>query len=122
MRYKEKSSKVAIKSNWKTQEMPKQNDTFILERVFSVEQMKNLSKGYIPSSMDEKWFLYMENNTLFIHRSWTGFCIYKIEISPDNRHKVIVNRNPMQHTCTNIDKDKDILNRILDYYSGKIRF
>lgn len=31
--------------------------------------------------MEDKWFSYMDENTLYAHRSWTGYCIYIIEIN-----------------------------------------
>jgi hypothetical protein len=29
--------------------------------------------------MDQKWFIYMEDDTLWFHRSWTGLCIYEVK-------------------------------------------
>lgn len=31
--------------------------------------------------MEDKWFSYMDENTLYAHCSWTGYCIYIIEIN-----------------------------------------
>lgn len=104
--------------NWKTIDMPRQNDTFILERTFTLKQMNILRKGNNPRSMDDKWFFYMESNTLYAHRSWTGYCIYKIDFSQDNQHKVIVNRDPKQYKRTNINEDREILNKLLDCWLG----
>ncbi|MGH3382548.1 MAG: hypothetical protein ACRDP6_48255 [Actinoallomurus sp.] len=28
--------------------------------------------------MDEKWEIFAEGNTLFMHRSWTGYGIYEV--------------------------------------------
>ena len=33
--------------------------------------------------MEDKWFSYMDGNTLYAHRSWTGYCIYIIEINEE---------------------------------------
>ena len=81
--------------------------------------MTALRRGNIPQAMEDKWFWYMEGNTLFVHRSWTGACIYRIDFSSDNRHKVTVNRDPEQYTCTSIDEDKKSLNHLLDGWSRK---
>lgn len=108
----------AVKGDWKTSEMPAKHDTFILDRSFTPEQMKALRKGNIPQEMEDKWFWYMEGDTLFAHRSWTGFCIYRIAFSPDNHHRVTVNRDPEQYGCTNVDEDRNSLNKLLNWWSG----
>lgn len=105
--------------NWKTIDMPEQNDTFILERSFTPKQMNILRKGNKPKSMDDKWFWYMENNTFYVHRSWTGYCIYKIDFSQDNHHKVTINRDPRQYKRININEDKELLNKLLNYWLSK---
>ncbi len=108
----------AVKSDWETLEMPAQHDTFTLVRSFTAEQMNALRKGNIPQAMEDKWFWYMEGDTLFAHRSWTGVCIYRIDFSPDNHHQVTVNRNPEQYKCTSVDEDRDSLNKLLNWWSG----
>ena len=110
---------VAGKNDWRNYDMPAQNDSFILERSFTPEQMEILRKGNIPKQMEDKWFWYMEGNTLFAHRSWTGFCIYKIEFSPDNHHKVTVNRDYEQYKCTSIEHDRESLNKLLNWWTAE---
>jgi ribA/ribD-fused uncharacterized protein len=107
----------AVKSDWQTSEMPSKHDHFTLDRSFTPEQMKALRKGNIPQEMEDKWFWYMEGDTLFAHRSWTGFCIYRIDFSPNNHHKVTVNRDPEQYECTSVDEDRDKLNKLLKWWT-----
>ena len=109
--------KIAEKGDWKTCEMPKQHDTFVLERSFTDSQMKALRHGNIPQEMEDKWFWYMEGDTLYAHRSWTGHCIYIVEFKPDGRHLVTVNRDPEQYKCTDIETDIASVNRLLDWWS-----
>ena len=86
--------KIADKNDWNTYDMPMTCDTFILNRSFTANQMKALRKGNIPQEMEDKWFWYIEGSTLFAYLSWTGYCIYRIDFSQDNNHKVTVNRDP----------------------------
>ena len=58
----------------------------------------------------------MEKSTLWAHRSWTGFCLYKIDFKGDNNHVVTVNRNPEQYKCTSIEEDIESLNKLLDWW------
>ena len=108
--------KIAEKSDWQTYDMPKQHDTFNLNREFTESQMEILRRGHIPQQMEDKWFWYMEGNTLYAHRSWTGFCIYRIDFGTDNNHLVTVNRNPDQYKGTSIDEDFVSLMKLLNWW------
>ena len=44
--------------------------------------MDRIRLGYIPSIMDEKWFIFMEGDRLFAHRSWTGLGVYEATFAP----------------------------------------
>jgi 8-oxo-dGTP diphosphatase len=109
--------KIAEKMDWKTFDMPDQQAAFILQRSFSDRQMQALRKGNIPKEMEDKWFWYMEGNTLYAHRSWTGFCIYIISFSEDGNHTVTVNRELSQYKETIIEKDEKLINNLLDWWS-----
>lgn len=113
----EDNKRIAHKEDWHTEPMPELHDTFILNRSFNDEEMNGLRLGNIPKEMEDKWFYYMEGNTLFAHRSWTGFCIYIIEFTQDNNHVVTVNRDPEQYRCTSNKEDKETLNILLDYWT-----
>lgn len=109
--------RAACRSDWKTVPMPEQHETFVLSRVFSDEEMEALRGGNIPQAMEDKWFWYMEGSTLWAHRSWTGYCIYRIDFKAGNQHVVTVNRNPEQYACTDLSEDIASLNKLLDLWS-----
>lgn len=98
------------KSDWKTLEMPQENEEFILEGSLSNEDIELIKEGFLPKEMEDKWFMYYEDDKLFIHRSWTGYCIYIVDTSEMSKLKVIVNRNPEQHKETDVEKDKIMVN------------
>ena len=81
--------KIATKDDWNIKEMPEKRDIFTLEREFTEEQIVALRRGNIPQEMEDKWFWYMEGDTLYAHRSWTGICVYTVEFAiqenPDSR-------------------------------------
>ena len=108
----------AKKGDWNTFDMPAQNETFTLQRSFTVGQMDTLQIGSIPEKMEGEWFWYMEGNTLYAHKSRTGFCIYVVDFSPDGNNKVTVNRDPSQYTCISIDTDRKILSEMLNCWAG----
>lgn len=110
--------KIAKKNDWKTFPMPAQKDTFLLSRHFSKQELSALQCGHIPEAMEDKWFWYMEGNTLFAHRSWTGYCIYILELNEQTGiHKVTVNRDPEQYQEKQIKEDENRLNELLNWWT-----
>lgn len=49
------------------------------EKSYSNSDAKILKKGIRAISMDEKWDIIFDRNTLSFYRSWTGRGIFKIE-------------------------------------------
>ena len=113
----ENNLSAARRGDWKTEPMPEQHETFVLTRSFSDAEMDALRWGNIPQAMEDKWFWYMERSTLWAHRSWTGYCIFRIDFQEDDHHVVTVNRDPEQYTCTSIDEDIEFLNKLLDWWT-----
>ncbi len=68
--------KIATKDMWKTTPMtiPKKLDISIW---LNDKQCKKLKLGLIPKEMEDKWFVYIDNEHLHMHRSWTGYEIFK---------------------------------------------
>lgn len=68
--------KKAEPGDWKTKPMPPRREPFPLE-------------------MEDKWFRYFADGVFYIFRSWTGFCIYEIPVSPEGKIRGgTVNRDP----------------------------
>ena len=109
--------KIADRNDWTTQNMPEQHAAFILRRPIPPEQMAILRRGHIPMEMEDKWFWYMEGDTLYAHRSWTGMCVYRVDFQPDGDHIVAVNRDPQQYRCDSTEEDAHRLNDLLDWWT-----
>lgn len=107
------------KEDWKRCELPAQTEQFILERALTAEELRLIRQGLLPLEMEDKWFIYCEGDILFIHRSWTGHCIYRVALSQGGALKVAVNRDPAQYRETDIECDKIQLNILLNRLTGK---
>ena len=112
-----KTIHIAQRDDWKNEPMPEEHETFVLNRSFSDEEMAALHCGNVPQAMEDKWFWYMEDSTLWAHRSWTGYCIYQIDFKEDDNHIVTVNREPEQYACTSIEEDIESLSKLLDWWT-----
>ncbi len=45
---------------------------------FSEQECEGIRRGLIPVEMEDRWFIFWEGDSLFVHRSWTGFCVYRV--------------------------------------------
>ena len=50
---------------------------------FSADEFERLKLGLIPRAMEDKWFIYFAESTLFLHRSWTGMGVFKVSLSQE---------------------------------------
>lgn len=99
----------AKKSEWKTVEMPEQHVTLPLDFTLTAGEAARVRLGFIPAEMEDKWFAYFDENTLYQHRSWTGFCIDQVHFVPDGAGlratHAEVNRDRGQYGNTNDAED-----------------
>lgn len=90
------------KSDWNIKPMPAENVSLSVNYTFTPGEMEKIKKGVLPLQMEDKWFIYFENDTLYCHRSWTGFCVYIAEFETGEHGggitNVIINRNTDQYT------------------------
>lgn len=104
------------KSDWRIIEMPAQTEQFVIEKTFTDTEIDFLKEGYRPQEMEDKWFMYYEDHKLFIHRSWTGYCIYIIDLSESGRLSITVNRNPGQYKEGSIESDRLLVNILINRF------
>ena len=55
---------------------------------FTDEQFNKITNGLIPGEMEDKWFIFFENNWLYFHRSWTGYCQFKMQITKEKDEQI----------------------------------
>ena len=102
-------------AHWKSisKPMPEQHTTIQLNYKFTEEDMTAIKNGLTPQEMEDKWFVYyeQEQHKLYMHRSWTGFCVYIVtfEESGDGSGtavSMVVNRDSSQYTNGDDELDK----------------
>ena len=99
----------ATRADWRIKDMPTEYVALTLDFTLSAQEAARVRLGFIPTSMEEKWFAYFADNTLHQHRSWTGYCIDQIFFEADGdglrATHAKVNRNPEQYTETDDEQD-----------------
>jgi len=103
-------TEIATRKTWKNVSIDEPKK-IVIDLKFSNEQYNKLKIGLIPYVMEDKWFIFFENNWLYFHRSWTGYGIYKAEIKEYNENYYIneffVERNIQKYKC---EDDKEDIN------------
>ena len=47
---------------------------------FSAADYAAIRRGLVPKQMEDKWFIFCENDVLYLYRSWTGLCVYRVTL------------------------------------------
>ena len=109
----------AHKGSWVVQCLPEFSATLDYKREFSMEEFKAISRGFIPQEMEDKWFMYLEETTLYMHRSWIGFCIYKVELQEIANgwavRKAWINCNSVQYKRKDDCYESEKLDRLISF-------
>lgn len=110
--------KPAKPTDWKVEELPLKRATIALDRAFSAEEMRQIRMGVIPRQMEDKWFIYWKDNTLFFHRSWTGYCHYIVRFKEDNgsfrMFEADVNLDPKQRSQGNDKQAAQLISYLIE--------
>lgn len=109
----------ATPTSWKTKPLPAQRERGALVRQFSAAELVLLRLGLIPRDMDDRWFIYLADNTLHFHRSWTGHEIFQLPLTPTPDGGAAaatfwVSRDPAEYRGTSAEADRDTLASLID--------
>ncbi len=74
---------IAKPTDWETFPLPANRIAIPLDRRFSKEEMERIRRGAVPEVMEDKWFVYWQEDRLYFHRSWTGRCIYVVRFEEE---------------------------------------
>jgi hypothetical protein len=110
--------RVACKADWKTRPMPKKHVVVPFIKHLNSREAELVRRGLIPEEMEQKWFIYWEGDTLHFHRSWTGYCIYKVTFEPEGNGlaatQLRINHSPTQHKGASDDHDRQMAAWLID--------
>jgi hypothetical protein len=108
----------AHRTSWKTLPPPREREHFTLPLHFSDAEGERLRLGHVPEDMDDKWFIYFEDGWLYFHRSWTGHCIYGVQLdgSPSGVRVIDawVSRNREAYASPGLDTDIRVVKQLIE--------
>lgn len=98
--------------------MPVKKTTIRLERFYSAAEMEIIRRGVVPEVMEDKWFIYWLDETLYLHRSWTGVCVFAVRFAAEGEGwrmvEADVNRDPEQYKSTDDAEDAKTVSYLVD--------
>lgn len=115
-------AKVATKRDHLNLPMPESRQKLPLRRRFDTDEFNLIKQGFIPDSMEDKWFIYIDpaKDELGMYRSWTGYCIYLLKFRKEKGSYTIseawVNRDAEQYTCEDIGYDAEVASWLIDFF------
>lgn len=73
------------RSDWRVHPPARTVDVLPTPTMYPWRMWPSVYFGVFPEAMEDKWFAYMENRRLRIHRSWTGHPIWEVSfiLSPE---------------------------------------
>ncbi|HEX7528261.1 MAG TPA: hypothetical protein VF425_04075 [Thermoanaerobaculia bacterium] len=108
----------ATSRSWKTEPFPANRGRLKLDGSFDQAEWESLQQGVIPEEMEDKWFIYEEGGWLNFHRSWTGFCNYRVRLRKTPKGGEIaeawVSREKDQYSGVDDDYDARLLSWLID--------
>ena len=108
----------ATRQSWNNSPMPEKRSRLALRREFTEEEYESIRRGLVPEQMEDKWFIFLEGDTLYIHRSWTGRCIFQLALKREGEKYAVsdalVNRDPGQYGGTDDAYDERLLTYLID--------
>lgn len=98
--------------------MPERHTVLYPKLRFNPDEMANIRRGFFPTVMEQKWFLYFTGERLRMHRSWTGVLIFDLGFTFDPKGgayvtDVVVNRESREYSNTDNDDDLKLLEEII---------
>src|SRR5690349_5322600 len=97
----------ATRDSWKVLPCPEKREALGFNEVYSLAEFDRIRQGFIPSDMDDRWFIFYEEPWLYAHRSWSGICVYAVRFESASGGASVaeswVNRDRSQYGKTSTD-------------------
>lgn len=109
----------ATRDDWKITPLSTKRASIACDRTYSAQEMERLKQGYVPQEMEEKWFMFVEEPWLYLHRSWTGVGFFQVRFEGGRVAEAWVTREPEHYKSTDDTGDSLLLALVLDEFAGR---
>lgn len=89
-----------------------------LAATFTRSEVVAIKQGFMPQDMDDRWRIRSQGDWVYFHRSWTGSCIYSLQLCAQNNAYAIrrswVNRNRSEYRGQPIELERETCRSLID--------
>jgi 8-oxo-dGTP pyrophosphatase MutT (NUDIX family) len=107
----------ALRTDWKRRPMAANRTVLPLDDDYSQAQMARIWRGVVPSEMEDKWFAYFADGVLHLHRSCTGFAIFRVFFDQVpggwRANRVEVTRHPGHYLSTDDAENSELASNLV---------
>ncbi|MCA9919465.1 MAG: hypothetical protein KC445_16010 [Anaerolineales bacterium] len=112
------SQQRATAVSWPNKPMPELRKELLLDGQYSREEFVTISQGLVPKTPADKWFIYLDGQWLYFHRSASGSCIFQLQIAPNDEgyaaDRLLVNQDPRQYRSLSDAYDVALVSYLID--------
>ncbi|MBK9577940.1 MAG: hypothetical protein IPO40_12770 [Fibrobacteres bacterium] len=110
--------KIADQNSWKTLPLPLEKRPLGFTGCYNAAEAIKMKCGLIPGQMEDKWFVYFQEDWLYFLRSWTGACIYALRLEESPMGVCVVdswvNRDKSQYKLDDDEYDRKLVGFLID--------
>jgi hypothetical protein len=70
----------ANQDSWEILPLPANRISLGFTAAYDDSEAERMRQGFIPRQMEDKWFIYFKEGWLYFYRSWTGVCIFGVQL------------------------------------------
>jgi hypothetical protein len=70
----------ANQDSWEILPLPTNRISLGFAATYDDSEAERMRQGFIPRQMEDKWFIYFKEGWLYFYRSWTGACIFGVQL------------------------------------------
>ncbi len=71
---------IVTRSSWKLLPLPEHPTPLAVSLTFNQQQTEKLRRGLTPLQMEDRWFVFVEDDWLYVCRSWTGEMMFGVQL------------------------------------------
>jgi hypothetical protein len=113
---------IATRDSWENHPMPESRRQIGFHRSFSHAEYAKIKSGHIPEAMEDKWFAFFEDDWVYFHRSWTGYCIFQLKLGKTDSGWLVeeawVSQDSSQYNSSDDSEELEMLTNLFQWCLG----
>jgi hypothetical protein len=106
----------ANQDSWEILPLPANRISLGFVATYDDSEAERIRQGFIPQQTEDKWFVYCKEDWLYFHRSWTGACIFGVQLNSQGVRVIDswITADPQQPVGKDLDYNRKLLGCLID--------